>query len=181
MTTPAPARRRRGVRGFTLLEILMAIALIGVATTLFVVSMQSLGRTAPEDDLEAAFWRTMAEARTQALTSRRPVEVHFDPEARAFVLHGVNGDQSIAAPTGKTADGDKLEIVFAEELASNNFTLVRGELVTTRPVAGIKVFPDGTCQAFTVEFKLGDKKRSLKIDPWTGAPMLPEAKAGGAR
>ncbi|MBK8475610.1 MAG: type II secretion system protein [Opitutaceae bacterium] len=137
----ASVRRLSRVRGFTLLEVMLVVALIAVAGTMFLVSVESLGKSSPADEFEGAFWRAMAQAREQALTSRRPVELAFDPEAMGFLL-------------------------------ANDFILVRGELVTRRPVEGVRIFPDGSCQAFAIEFQLGTYKHRVQIDPWTGSEML---------
>lgn len=177
MSLSAHCRREDRAGGFTILEMLMAVALIGVATTLFVITVQSLGRAAPADDLEATFWKAMAEARSQALTSRRPTELRYDPEHTTFLVRAGGNETPFAAPTEAVATGDKVEVEFTEDKASNEFTLVRGEMITTRPIGAVKVFPDGTCQPFNVEFRIGIRKQRVKIDPWTGAAVLSDADA----
>jgi hypothetical protein len=39
-------------------------------------------------------------------------------------------------------------------------------------VEAVRIFPDGSCQAFAIEFQLGNYKHRVQIDPWTGAEML---------
>lgn len=179
MSLLAKIRREERSPGFTLLEILMVVALIGVATTLFIVSAQSLGRAAPADDLEATFWKAIAAARSEALTSRRPVEISFNEEARAFVVRGSTGESTFATPTSALANGEEITVTFTQDKASNELTLVRGELITTRPVDAVRIFPDGTCQPFNIEFNVGKRKQRVKIDPWTGGAMLPDPKSQG--
>ncbi len=170
-----------GRRGFTLLEILLVITLIAVAGTLFIVSVESLGKSSPADAFEGAFWKAMAQARERAVTSRRSVELYWDEETKAFVLEGSAGKASVPVPDEANAKDRECVATFSEEVAANDFILVRGELVTRRPTPAVKIFPDGSCQAFAVEFKLGDFKHRVIIDPWTGAEMLSTdaAKKGG--
>jgi len=173
--------RRRARGGFTLLEVLLVIALIGVAGTMFLVSVESLGKSSPADEFEGTFWRAMATARERALASRRTVGMRWNEETKAFVLDGIGGVVSVPVPAGADRKAGECAATFSEEVAANDFVLVRGELVTRRPVREVKIFPDGSCQAFAVEFQLGDRKHRVIIDPWTGAEMLStdEAKKGG--
>lgn len=164
---PADGRRRRG---FTLFEVLLVIALIAVAGTMFLVSVESLGRSSPADAFEGAFWRALAQGRERALATRRTVELRWDEEAKAFVLSGLAGDTQV--PVGGEAAGKDCAATFSEEVAANDFILVRGALVTRRPARAVRLFPDGTCQPFAIEFELGTYKRRVVIDPWTGAEML---------
>ncbi len=168
-------------RGFTLLEVMLVIALMAVAGTMFVVSMESLGKSSPADEFEGAFWKAMAMGRDRALTSRRTVELRWDEETKSFMVEGSGGKASVPVPAEANAKDRECEAVFSEEVAANDFILVRGELVTRRPAAAVRIFPDGSCQAFAVEFKLGDYKHRVIIDPWTGAEMLSTdaAKKGG--
>ena len=165
-------RRRRGGSAFTLFEVILVVALIGVAATMFFVSVESLGKSSPADGFEGAFWRAMALAREQALTSRRPVELAFDRKEQRFLVAGAGGVQEVPLPVEVAATEADCAAVFSVELPSNDFILVRGELVTRRPVEAVKVFADGSCQAFAVDFQLRTYKHRVQIDPWTGAEML---------
>ena len=169
-------RRTRGLlrrrRAFTLFEVILVIALMAVAGTLFLVSVESLGKSSPADEFEGAFWRALAQAREQALTTRRPVELTFDAKEKSFLLDGAGGPKTVPVPAEVAAKEDDLGVTFSLELPSTDFVLVRGALVTRRPVEAVMVFPDGSCQAFAVEFQLRTYKHLVQIDPWTGAEML---------
>ncbi|HLP01262.1 MAG TPA: prepilin-type N-terminal cleavage/methylation domain-containing protein [Opitutaceae bacterium] len=173
---PAAARRRRG---FTLFEVLLVIALVAVAGTMFLVSVESLGRSSPADEFEGAFWRALAQGRERALATRRTVELRWDADTKAFVLSGLAGETTV--PVGGETAGKDCAATFSEEVAANDFILVRGALVTRRPARTVRLFPDGTCQPFAVEFELGTYKRRVVIDPWTGAEMLGADEEKGGR
>jgi len=163
----------RACGGFTLLEVMLVVALIAAAGSLFFVNLESLGRSSPADEFEGAFWRAMAQAREQALASRRTVELRWDAESKAFQVEGAGGSARVAVPDEARPQGADCEATFSEEVAANDFILVRGELVSRRTTTAVKVFPDGTCQSFAVEFRLGEHRHRVAIDPWTGAEMLP--------
>jgi hypothetical protein len=160
---------------------MLVVALIAVGSTLFFVNLESLGRSSPADEFEGAFWRAMAQARERAVASRRTVELRWSEEAKAFQLEGADGAASVPLPAEAQPRDVECGAAFSEEVAANDFILVRGELVTRRAISAVKVFPDGTCQAFVVEFRLGERRHRVNIDPWTGAEMLPlgTARAGG--
>ncbi len=179
---PRSGRRARGGAGFTLLEVLLAIALIAVAGSLFLVSLETLGRSSPADEFEGAFWRAMAQGRERALASRRTVELRWDEEARVFVVGSGESAAVIRIESKETTE--RFAARFTEEVAANDFILVRGELVTRRATPAVRFFPDGTCQSFGVELAFGENsRRRLIIDPWTGAETLSgdAAEKGGHR
>ena len=175
----APRRLLR--RGFTLLEVMLVVALLAVASTLFFVNLESLGRSSPADEFEGTFWRAMAQAREQALATRRTVGLRWDAESKAFLVDGTGGLASVPVPAETRPQNADYEATLSEEVAANDFILVRGELVTRRTTAAVRIFPDGTCQAFAIEFRLGEHRHRVAIDPWTGAEMLPldAARRGG--
>lgn len=169
---------RRARAGFTLLEVMLVLALMAAAGSLFVVSVESLGRSSPADAFEGAFWRALAQGREHALATRRTVELRWDGESRAFVVAAADGERVFAVLGESGADDEKYDAAFSEEVASNDFILVRGELVTRRAVASVRLFPDGTCQPFTAHFVIGTYRNQVTIDPWTGAAMLSGAETG---
>ena len=71
--------------GFTLLEILLALALIALLATVFISGSSALlaeKRLSPDDQ----FWNVCAEARKSALNGEHDVILGFDQKALAFTL-----------------------------------------------------------------------------------------------
>lgn len=159
-------------RGFTLLEILLVLALIGSMTGLFIISLESIARTTAGDALEGAFWSAMREAREAAVRTRRTQAISYDAEQMKFVVEGGGTTRTSAVNLDSPVDGAKIEAVFTQELPSNSFTLVRGRLVTEREAPSMLVYPDGTCQPMTIEFRYPGGSRRLTLDPWTCAELL---------
>ena len=174
----ASIRRRPG---FTLLEVLLVIALIGSVASLFLFSLDSIARTTPGDALEGSFWSTVRDAREAAVRTRRPQLVQFDPVHMEYVIQGGEAEKRVPVSRDGLADNAKLEAVFTQELPSNSFTLVRGRLVTEREIPAMQIFPDGTCQPVTVEFRFPAGTRRLTIDPWTCAELLETSAEAGRR
>lgn len=66
---------RRGVRGFTLLEAMTAVAIAGIAATLAVTGFQALGRRQREADAARAVYGALVKARQDARVSGQPTRV----------------------------------------------------------------------------------------------------------
>jgi prepilin-type N-terminal cleavage/methylation domain-containing protein len=164
---------------FTLLEVLLVLALIGSAASVFVISIDSIARTTPADSLESAFWTSLRDAREAAMRTRRVHEIAFNVGDMQFVIEG-GGNVSIeSVDLEGVSESDTFEAVFTQVLPTNTFTLLRGRLVTEREITSMLVFPDGTCQPVTVEFRFPGGTRRLPIDPWTCAELIDEDEEEG--
>ena len=81
-------------RAFTLIEVLLVLALIGLFTTLFMVNLESLMRETEAGSVETAFWSATRDARTRALVDREPQLVRFDAKAAAFVVEAARSQRT---------------------------------------------------------------------------------------
>lgn len=159
--------------GFTILEILLVLFLISMIGTIFVVNIDTALRNQEEATVEAAFWEASREARIQALYSRRPVTLTYEPEASTFHLTSGGAALNSFSAAGVTSQGDPITVQFVQERASNEVTLIRGRLVDTWPIEQVIFYPDGSCTSFWVELNFGSQQtRQIRIDPWTGAEIL---------
>ncbi len=164
MTTSGTGDRR----GFTLVEILLALALVGLLSWIFIGgSTALLNSKAPSPDEQ--FWKVCASARKQALEGQRSVILSYDPKVRSFLL--TDG----ASPRAVPVQGpDDLVIDFHPPPSEgSSSTLIGGTLVETEPMGSVTFYSDGTCTPFRAQFRSGGGAHLLAIDPWTCAPMLP--------
>jgi prepilin-type N-terminal cleavage/methylation domain-containing protein len=162
----------RNRRGFTLLELLLVFALIATMASVFVISLETMARTTPGDAIEGAFWSAMRQAREQAVQTRAPQTISYNVKDSKFAVDGPEGTKTVSLELDAPVDPAKLEAVFTQALPSNSFTLVRGRLVTEREIPSMLVFPDGTCQPVTVEFRFPGGTHRISLDPWTCAQMV---------
>ena len=161
--------------GFTVLEVLLAVALIGLLSAVLVgYSSRMLDDrpTSPED----VFWQASHEARRTALKSGGDVRLSFDGKSKAFVVDG--GAAAINFPV-LGADGD-LGVDFVPSQGGSSSALIGGTLVETRSIPYATFYSDGTCVPFRVQFRDRRGAHKVEIDPWTGARMLPPLDANGA-
>ena len=164
-----PVLSRRPAAGFTIIEILLVIAVLGLTASLFLTGANDWLR-ARERTPEDIFWQAVSEARQLALRSDQVVLLRFDEKTRQLQWSQADNIQSLPWP-GKT-----LEFLPAQETGA---VLLGGSLVETGKLDSARFYADGTCDAFRVQVTEADgRHRTLSLDPWTCAPMLAAAPAG---
>ncbi len=168
MTTSATGERG----GFTLVEILLVVALIALLATIFIGGSSALlSDKAPSPD--AQFWKACSEARAEALDENRSVLMSFDGKARGFVLDdgAAKRELPLAGPDDLTVDFHPANSDTASSI------LVGGTLVETEALASVTFYDDGTCTPFRAQMRSKAGAHMLSIDPWTCAPELAKSDA----
>jgi prepilin-type N-terminal cleavage/methylation domain-containing protein len=153
--------RRR--RGFTLLEILLVLMLLGLLGALMIGGAASLLKSAEAEDPEAAVLTLLQKIRGQAVETGQVIELKPLPEDEGF-LWGAD-----AVETLPKREGLKVRLLRPE---ITNAMLIGGVLEET-PITRVRFYPDGSCDPLRVQVRRGDTRRVYAIDPWTAAP-LPE-------
>jgi prepilin-type N-terminal cleavage/methylation domain-containing protein len=157
--------------GFTLIEILLALALVGLLSWIFVGGSTALlanQDSSPDDQ----FWKAVGVARKAALESQQDVLLAYDPKAKGFVLTSAAGSKTAIAVTG----ADDLAIDFHPAASdSSSSVLIGGTLVDTTPLGAVTFYSDGTCTNFRAQVRTKAGAHLLAVDPWTCAPMLTNA------
>ncbi len=159
---PAPGARRR--TAFTLIEVLLAVAILGFVALLFISSAADIFRTT-EPRPDEVFWQGVTAARELALESNQTVIFRFDLEKRSLVWNiGPEAGHTLAFP------GHSLEFLPVTEQST---ILLGGQLAETGGLKLIHFYPDGGCDAFRAQLTDANNRRTvLSIDPWTCAPVL---------
>lgn len=163
-----PASRFGGRRAFTLLEVVVVIALIGLLTALVAGGSMALLRDHPatgEEILRSA----MTQSRREAVTSLQEVRLSYDAKARCFLLSRGGGLRKL--PVEVTGE---LQVEFLPA-ASGNAMLLGGNMVETEKLTHVTFFPDGACSPFRAQIRTGGPARIMSFDPWTCAEVM-EAK-----
>lgn len=161
------AVRRPSRRAFTLIEILLVLALLSLLATLFIAGASNLFRS-QEKTMNDVFWQAVQSARLQAVEGDRTVELRYD-DKKNLVRWG----------TGETAanlpwPGKKLDFLPVEK---HDTMLLGGQLVDTGGMQVVRFYADGCVENFRAQLTGNDGHISrLEIDPWTCAPIIREAR-----
>jgi general secretion pathway protein H len=189
----------RGRAAFTLLEILLVIALIGMITGVFIVGAVSISDSKPPS-AEDVFWQAVNGCRKQALLSGREVTLRFakggneEPAALVATWEGGEarhpfgvaktgagagaggGNSGGGTPSAASAAAANAAMVVCDFLTTqkgNSTILVGGVLMETTTLASVTFYGDGTCTPFRAQLRAGGSEpQVLDIDPWTCAQVL---------
>ena len=164
-----PESRARS--GFTLIEVILTIALISLLSTMFVLNIQSLFRRTELQTMESQYWKAVESARSHSVFNQRAYYLRWDEKGRSFVVESGEEKKRFDVE-GEALDELEIEVLFEEIAPENSYVLIRGELVAKREIAQVGFFPDGTCSPYTVSMKIGDYESFFKMDPWTGVELV---------
>lgn len=135
----------RGRRGFSLLELLLVLALLGVIAG---VVTPATGRFLDRLSFRrqaAVLIASTRYARLMAVGKGRPVAMRFDRQAQLFHFSGaVEGDKEINLPEGTEFELSPETLVF---------------------------FPDGLATPGRLVARSGHRSQEFRIDPLTGIPV----------
>ena len=152
-------------RGFTLLEVLLAIVLVGSAWVIFAVNMDSLLDKDPLAELESSFVLAQTEGRMFAFEDRRALELAWDVKENRFVLIAT------AVVSSYPIEGIDLETVKLKATFYLQEPLYKGdsfENPSWYEVDSVILYGDATSAPFKVVLEAGSRTRELMIEPFTG-------------
>lgn len=159
---PSPAS------GFTLVEVLLVLALMALVGALLVPAAAALARDPGTDNPDDLLAIVLQQARREAVISGRTVTLRFASRDRRFAWFRAGE----AEPAGQRAVPGIARADFLP-VESSGRRLIRGRLVENDSLAALDLFPDGTCQAARLRLQPeGGAARLVVIDPWTCAPGL---------
>jgi general secretion pathway protein H len=156
-----------GSSAFTLLEILLVLALIGVISGVLAVGISGAfdnDHPTPDD----VFWQASRAAQKLASISERDTSLSFDAKEKKLVWS--NGQQTNS--TAFDASRGDVSVQFLRAAKGGSLILIAGSVVEQQEVSHVVYYPDGTCMAFRVQFRVGPTAWQVGIDPWTCAPVL---------
>jgi prepilin-type N-terminal cleavage/methylation domain-containing protein len=154
--------RPAGIRAFTLIELLMVIAVMGLMAGLFINGAADYFR-AREKTMKDVFLEGLQAARLQAVEGDQTVELRFDERSKQ--LQWGRGDSTGSLPW----PGRSLEFL---PTTTRDTVLIGGQLRETTQIKVMRFFADGTTENYRLQFTGEDgRATSLEIDPWTCAPI----------
>ena len=163
--------------GFSLIELLLVLGLIGLASTLFMVNFGALidrsGELAPEE----VFREAVRQARFEAAAGRRQVHLRLALDGSALVLSEAHSEGELARfPLGEdfgTGGNRALRLIVESPVLATGF---RSAVQMERREAPFVVFAsDRSATPFAVVWEeRGRPDIRWRIDPFSGYSLLEE-------
>ena len=171
---PSPSALRAGSGGFTLLEMLLVIALIALLTTVSIKGVSNLLSNGPPTAKQVVA-QMQAAARRYALTNECTVRLSYSAEQEAMEAVASDGTElpELKLPTGASVQFLPLQSTDASGGASSAiFDSVAGSGASA-DLPYVTFYEDGTCTLYQLRITTAEgRPLDLPIDPWTGGSML---------
>ncbi|MCH6257513.1 prepilin-type N-terminal cleavage/methylation domain-containing protein [Puniceicoccaceae bacterium K14] len=161
-------------QGFSLVEVLLVIALIAMFVGTIVVNVQGMFHRSEINSVEDGFWQAVDKAKQNSVFQQRKYRLFFDEELRAFKIVSGEMEEVFGFDLGPLAEEMHLEVRFTEKMPDNGSKLIGGRRISDREIEKVLFYPDGTCTPFSVTMDISEYSTQYDIDPWTAAPLVPE-------
>lgn len=152
-------------RGFTLIELIIVIALIALIGGLVAINAEALLRGLGDEPVERIFQKAVREARFQAAYLKEATELRYDEERAAFDIHTATGRGLASFPSGLEPDDPSVEILFEQILPEEGLT--RNSVLDTIEVEAVTFRPDRSSTPFQVIFDFGPTTFTQRFDPFS--------------
>ncbi|MFW5883079.1 MAG: pilus assembly FimT family protein [Verrucomicrobiota bacterium] len=155
-------RRAHRAGGFTLIEILLVIALMVLGASLLLFGVDDLTRGLGKPRLEDLMRQAVQEARYQALSSKQPAQLSWDAEAAAFVISGVGEPVRVASERAP----DVLTVRLFRRLPREG---IQARLAGAQQTEAERILfsPYGVAEPFEIEIDEGGETLRLAFDPFS--------------
>jgi len=169
----SPAPRHRARAGFTLIEIMIVVALIGLISATAIPSIYQLSKKTGLRRAISDLRDVCDNARRQAIFTGKEVTVMFYPIDRRF---GISGG---AAPTADPGTGETkpaFEIIPGTEATGIIPDDIGLEMLDVNQSeykdsdwTRVRFYPNGTCDELTIVYRTeSNEYRKLMLEPTTG-------------
>lgn len=155
----SPGRARFG---FSVIEVLMALALVVVASALVVVNAEALLKGPGPRPIEYIANQAIREARYSAAVQKGPVSLRVETEdPAAFIIETVSGQELARFPIGYNLEEARISIDLLERLP---VTGPRGDAFESRetePIRAAYFHPDRSATPLTLRV-VDDRRRLVR-------------------
>jgi prepilin-type N-terminal cleavage/methylation domain-containing protein len=158
--------RRANLRAFTLLELMMVVAIMGLIMAMGIPSILSMWHQGPMRKAVNDVLDICGHARAQAVLGGAPVTVIFHPQSREIAIVGGSTSGVGKAPS---APG-KQPLNSAQFDASISIEMLDVNLQEYKDAdeARVRFFPNGTSDEMTLVLHSGDQWRKITTELTTG-------------
>ena len=151
-------------RGFSLLEILIALALVAVVSGIFIVSLPSLTDGLGSRPLETILQKSVRDARFHAAVEKERVSLVFDRERSAFVVRSDDGRELASRESGYDPE-DKISVRFEQFLPFEGLRSSGEQARVEIPM--VRFHPDRSSTPFVAILEVENQRTEHRFDPFS--------------
>ena len=150
-------------RGFTLIELIIVIALIALVGGLMVVNAEAILGGLGDEPVERTLQKAIREARFQAASLKAPAILRYDEETALLEISTDTGQDLVSFSTGSTEDAP--EITFEQILPGQGLSGSSRDEVA--PVDQVVFRSDRSSTPFQAKINEGTASFTLRYDPFS--------------
>ena len=159
---------RRPLTGaFTIIEIIMAIGLIALLTSVVIINVDSIFKAFDDRPLSVVLTEAVREARFQSAKTKQQAYLEFDWESSRLLVKGSNNAILSEFPTGYPPEDPLLSITLYQLTPERGNSAARRFGSARRPVSRVTFDPDRSSTPFEVELKYGMEESLHRYDPFS--------------
>ena len=151
-------------RGFSLIELVVVIALIALVGGLVVINAEAILRGLGEEPVERILQKAVREARYQSASLKESTFLSYDQEAGILKITSETGESRAEFALAPESQKDKPGLSFEQILPGQGLEFSREE---TYPIEQVVFRPDRSSTPFQVEIDLGSAAFILRYDPFS--------------
>lgn len=149
-------------KAFTIVEVLLALALMGLVAGLFAINFDVLLTSVSQKRPEKVLHEAICEARYQALQEHSLVYLSFDEQKHSFLIFKESSEHPLVTMSVQEGIRVSFEPIFPAEYKSGRFT---ESSHPEKPVDTIAFSPDGSSQAVIITLSQDNFSLKFKPDP----------------
>jgi type II secretion system protein H len=168
----APVKKKYPRAAFTLIELMVVVAIVGLIAAISVPSiLQTFRKEGMRKTLEEV-QQLLVDARTRAIYSNRPTEVIFHPAEKRMELGDVPVEASPAPPAGAPANNPGSSpppaTAHGSVVLPDNVDIAMLDInlldYGASEMARVRFFPNGTCDELTLVLHSGDEWQKITLE-----------------
>lgn len=152
-------------RGFSLIEIVVVLALIAIAGTLVVVNAEGMLRGLGSEPNERIFQKAVREARFQAASLKENAFLSYDDESGMLSIFNEGGQLLAEFTISRDSSGKLTELVFEQLLPASGLDSFSNEEAVE--IQQVVFRPDRSSTPFRVTLRDNQDNFTLRYDPFS--------------
>lgn len=174
--TSATGNFRRPSSGFSLIEIVMVLGLIAVASSVVIINFTAMADRGDAQSNQDILVEAIREARFLAASERIPVQMRFDAESAAILLIPQDAEVIPFPLSAPFEPRGRAEVRFYTDAPTRGLAPLPEQSRQNNELQQVRFSPDRSATAFTIEFDGPNASPTrLLIDPFTGLIREPKS------